>query len=154
MSTPAKRARAEATMRKMGLATAMDTRIGEWHVKGISGGQRRHVSICVELLTKPSLLFHDKPTSGLDSVATYHVIHRIARLARCERMTIVAAVHQPGSEVFDLFDRLCLLAYDSTVFFSPTPVAAEVDQQLLGPTTTEVLHLHNPYHPVLELPHI
>ncbi|KAG6502817.1 hypothetical protein ZIOFF_035105 [Zingiber officinale] len=80
MSTPAKRARAEATMRKMGLATAMNTRIGEWHVKGISGGQRRHVSICVELLTKLSLLFHDKPTSGLDSVATYHVIHRIARL--------------------------------------------------------------------------
>ncbi|KAG6511031.1 hypothetical protein ZIOFF_029080 [Zingiber officinale] len=91
MSTPAKRARAEATMREMGLAAAMDTRIG----------------------------------GGLDSAAAYHVVHRIARLARRERMTVVAAVHQPGSEVFDLFDRLCLLAYGSTVFFGPAPAAAE-----------------------------
>ncbi|XP_074579893.1 ABC transporter G family member 1-like [Curcuma longa] len=125
MSTSAKRARAEATMREMGLTAAMDTRIGGWHVKGISGGQRRRVSICVELLTRPPLLFLDEPTSGLDSAAAYHVVHRIARLARRERMTVVAAVHQPGSEVFDLFDRLCLLAYGSTVFFGPAPAAAE-----------------------------
>ncbi|XP_074579799.1 ABC transporter G family member 1-like [Curcuma longa] len=125
MSTSAKRARAEATMREMGLTAAMDTRIGGWHVKGISGGQRRRVSICVELLTRPPLLFLDEPTSGLDSAAAYHVVHRLARLARHERMTVVAAVHQPGSEVFDLFDRLCLLAYGSTVFFGPAPAAAE-----------------------------
>ncbi|KAG6534680.1 hypothetical protein ZIOFF_008583 [Zingiber officinale] len=125
MSTPAKQARAEATMREMGLAAAMDTRISGWHVKGINGGQRRRIIICVELLTRSSLLFLDEPTSGLDSAAAYHVIRRIARLARRERMTVVAAVHQPGSEVFDLFDRLGLLAYGSTVFFDPAPVATE-----------------------------
>ncbi|KAG6508699.1 hypothetical protein ZIOFF_034079 [Zingiber officinale] len=125
MSVPAKWARAEATMREVGLASAMDTRISGWHVKGINGGQRRRVSICIELLTRPSLLFLDEPTSGLDSAAAYHVVHWIACLARRERMTVVAAVHQPRSEVFDLFDRLYLLAYGSTVFFNPALVAVE-----------------------------
>ncbi|KAG6516197.1 hypothetical protein ZIOFF_026646 [Zingiber officinale] len=87
--------------------------------------QRRRASICVKLLTRSPLLFLDEPTSGLDSAVACHVVHRIARLTRRERMTVVVAVHQPDSEVFDLFDRLCLLAYGSTVFFGPAPVAAE-----------------------------
>ncbi|KAG6524203.1 hypothetical protein ZIOFF_014095 [Zingiber officinale] len=140
MSTPVERARAEATMREMGLAASMDTRIGGWNIKGISDGQRRHVSICVELLTRPRLLFLDEPTSGIDSAATYHVIHRIARLARRERMTVVVAVHQLGNEVFGLFDRLCLLAYGNTVFFGLAPTAAE----FFASNSFACPSLHNP----------
>ncbi|KAG6475354.1 hypothetical protein ZIOFF_064572 [Zingiber officinale] len=88
--------------------------------------QWRRVSIYVELLTRPPLLFLDEPTIGIDSAAAYHVVHRIASLARRERMTVVAAVHQPSSEVLDLFDRLCLLAYGNTVFFGLAPAAAEL----------------------------
>ncbi|GJM87805.1 hypothetical protein PR202_ga03798 [Eleusine coracana subsp. coracana] len=103
----------------MGLEGAADTRIGGWAHKGISGGQKRRVSICMEILTRPALLFLDEPTSGLDSAASYHVVSRIARLARREGMTVIAAVHQPSTEVFDLFHGLCLLAYGRTVFFGP-----------------------------------
>ncbi|CAD5186329.1 unnamed protein product [Musa acuminata subsp. malaccensis] len=92
---------------------------------GISGGQKRRVSICIELLTRPQLLYLDELTSGLDSAASYHVMSRIARLARREIMTVVAAVHQPSSEVFDLFHGLCLLAYGETVFFGPASTAKE-----------------------------
>ncbi|URE08846.1 ABC-2 type transporter [Musa troglodytarum] len=125
MSMAEKRARAEATIREMGLESAMDTRIGGWASKGISGGQKRRVSICVELLTRPRLLFLDEPTSGLDSAASYHVMTRIARLARREAMTVVAAIHQPSNEVFELFHGLCLLAYGRTVFFGPPLMADE-----------------------------
>ncbi|RWV92690.1 hypothetical protein GW17_00044914 [Ensete ventricosum] len=125
MSRAEKRARAEATIREMGLESAMDTRIGGWASKGISGGQKRRVSICVELLTRPRLLFLDEPTSGLDSAASYHVMNRIARLARREAMTVVAVIHQPSSEVFELFHGLCLLAYGRTVFFGPPLMADE-----------------------------
>ncbi|CAM0901961.1 unnamed protein product [Alopecurus aequalis] len=117
MSTAAKHDRAEETLREMGLEGAADTRIGGWMHKGISGGQRRRVSICTEILNRPALLFLDEPTSGLDSAASYHVVSRIARLARREGMTIVAAVHQPSTEVYGLFHSLCLLAYGRTVFF-------------------------------------
>ncbi|THU49045.1 hypothetical protein C4D60_Mb06t05440 [Musa balbisiana] len=125
MSRAEKRGRAEATIREMGLESAMDTRIGGWASKGISGGQKRRVSICVELLTRPRLLFLDEPTSGLDSAASYHVMNRIALLARREAMTVVAAIHQPSSEVFELFHGLGLLAYGRTVYFGPPQMADE-----------------------------
>ncbi|CAL9753173.1 unnamed protein product [Musa acuminata subsp. burmannicoides] len=125
MSRSEKRERAEATIREMGLEGTMNTRIGGWASKGISGGQKRRVSICIELLTRPQLLFLDEPTSGLDSAASYHVMDRITRLARREGMTVVAAIHQPSSEVFELFHGLCLLAYGRTIFFGAASMANE-----------------------------
>ncbi|CAN6180217.1 unnamed protein product [Urochloa humidicola] len=120
-----KRARADRAIRQMGLAAVAGSRIGGRVCKGISGGQRRRVSICVELLASPALVFLDEPTGGLDSAASLHVMDRIARLAREERMTVVAAVHQPSSEVFQLFHGLCLLAYGKMVYFGPAADAIE-----------------------------
>ncbi|KAG6496848.1 ABC transporter G family member 1-like [Zingiber officinale] len=120
MSLAQKRARAEDTIRDMGLQDAVDTRIGGYASKGISGGQRRRVSICIEILTRPKLLFLDEPTSGLDSAASFHVMDRIVKLARQDGRTILASIHQPSSEVFELFDQLCLLSAGKTVYFGPT----------------------------------
>ncbi|CAN6209890.1 unnamed protein product [Urochloa humidicola] len=120
-----KRARADRAIRQMGLAAVAGNRIGGRVCKGISGGQRRRVSICVELLASPALVFLDEPTGGLDSAASLHVMGRIASLAREERMTVVAAVHQPSSEVFRLFHGLCLLAYGKMVYFGPAADAIE-----------------------------
>ena len=126
MPLPEKRAHAERVIREMGLADAMDTRIGGRITKGISGGQRKRVSICIEMLTRPRLLFLDEPTSGLDSAASYHVMSHIARVAARDGMTVVAAVHQPSGDVFELFHGLCLLAAGRTVFFGTISDATEV----------------------------
>ncbi|KAL6639563.1 hypothetical protein ACP70R_023293 [Stipagrostis hirtigluma subsp. patula] len=120
-----KRARADRAIRQMGLAGVAGHRIGGRVCKGISGGQRRRVSICAELLASPALVFLDEPTSGLDSAASFHVVRRIAWMARSERMTVVAAVHQPSGEVFQLFHGLCLLAYGRMVYFGPASDAAQ-----------------------------
>ncbi|KAK4784679.1 hypothetical protein SAY86_019047 [Trapa natans] len=124
MSRAEKRERADATIREMGLQEAADTRIGGmWGAgKGLSGGQKRRVSICIEVLTHPKLLFLDEPTSGLDSAASYYVMSRIACLSRRvggggSGRTIVVSIHQPSSEVFQLFGNLCLLSSGRTVFF-------------------------------------
>ncbi|RWR97866.1 LOW QUALITY PROTEIN: ABC transporter G family member 11-like protein [Cinnamomum micranthum f. kanehirae] len=108
----------------MGLQDAMNTRIGGWSSKGLSGGQKRRVSICIEILTRPVLLFLDEPTSGLDSAASYHV-NEIVGLARHGGRTIVASIHQPSSEVFELFHNLCLLSAGRTVYFGPAAAANE-----------------------------
>ncbi|KAH9664549.1 hypothetical protein KPL70_020042 [Citrus sinensis] len=125
MSRSEKKERAEMTIREMGLQDAMDTRIGGWNVKGISSGQKRRVSICIEILTRPKLLFLDEPTSGLDSAASYHVMKRIVNLAREDGRTVLASIHQPNSDVFELFHNLCLLAYGKTIYFGPSSMAEQ-----------------------------
>jgi ABC-type multidrug transport system ATPase subunit len=126
MSTSEKKERAEMTIREMGLQDSVDTRIGGWSVKGLSGGQKRRVSICIEILTRPKLLFLDEPTSGLDSAASFHVMSRITKLARQDGRTVIASIHQPSSEVFELFANLCLLSTGMTVYFGPASMAEEV----------------------------
>ncbi|XP_019171627.1 PREDICTED: ABC transporter G family member 11-like [Ipomoea nil] len=131
---------ADMTIKEMGLQGAMDTRIGGgWGSKGISGGQKRRVSICLEILTRPKLLFLDEPTSGLDSAASYYVMGKIARLAR-EGRTVVASIHQPSAEVFSLFTNLCLLSSGSVVYFGPASAAIEFFESCGFPCPT----LHNP----------
>ncbi|XP_015057947.1 ABC transporter G family member 11-like [Solanum pennellii] len=125
MSLERKKERAEETIKEMGLQEAMNTRIGGWSLKGLSGGQKRRVSICIEILTRPKLLFLDEPTSGLDSAASYHVMNRIIKIAQQDMRTIVASIHQPSSEVFELFDNLCLLSYGKTIYFGSTSKANE-----------------------------
>ncbi|PHT79376.1 ABC transporter G family member 12, partial [Capsicum annuum] len=85
----------------MGLQDCADTFIGNWHLRGISGGEKRRVSIALEILMKPRLLFLDEPTSGLDR----------------DGRTVIASIHQPSSEVFEQFDRLYLLSGGKTVYF-------------------------------------
>ncbi|EEE50616.1 hypothetical protein OsJ_30813 [Oryza sativa Japonica Group] len=131
MSTAEKLARGDDTVREMGLTGALDIRIGGRSSKGISGGQQKRLSICLDILTCPRLLFLDEPTSGLDSAASFHVMSRITSLAAREGMTIVAVVHQPCSEVFELFHGLCLLASGSTIFFGPASTAAEARSHML-----------------------
>ena len=66
MLTDEKRALVEGSIIEMGLQDCADTVIGNWHLRGISGGEKRRVSIALEILMRPRLLFLDEPTSGLD----------------------------------------------------------------------------------------
>ncbi|GAU34112.1 hypothetical protein TSUD_65910 [Trifolium subterraneum] len=127
MSKEEKKERADFTIKEMGLQDAINTRIGGWGVKGISGGQKRRVSISIEILTRPRLLFLDEPTSGLDSAASYYVMKRIASLDKKDgiQRTIIASIHQPSTEVFQLFHNLCLLSSGKTVYFGPASAASK-----------------------------
>ncbi|KAK7319446.1 hypothetical protein RJT34_04167 [Clitoria ternatea] len=142
MSIAEKKERAEMTLREMGLQDAINTRVGGWGFKGLSGGQRRRLSICIEILTRPRLLFLDEPTSGLDSAASYYVMSRIVCLNQRDGIhrTIVASIHQPSSEVFALFHDLCLLSSGETVYFGPASDA----NQFFASNGFPCPSLHNP----------
>ncbi len=64
-------------------------------------------------------LFSDEPTSGLDSVAAQAVVASIRNLAEKENATVVATIHQPSTETFELFTHLLVLGQGSTVYFGP-----------------------------------
>lgn len=121
-----KRQRADRTIREMGLQDSLNTRIGGWGIKGLSGGQRRRLSICLELLTHPKILLLDEPTSGLDSASSYYVMNQIVKLTHEYQMTVLTAIHQPSSQVFGLFNNLCLLSLGKAVYFGPTFAANQV----------------------------
>ncbi|XP_002513520.2 ABC transporter G family member 15 [Ricinus communis] len=114
----------EGTLMEMGLQDCADRLIGTWHLRGISGGEKKRLSIALEILTRPRLLFLDEPTSGLDSASAFFVIQTLRNIARDGR-TVISSIHQPSSEVFALFDDLFLLSGGETVYFGEAKMGVE-----------------------------
>ncbi|XP_010269761.1 PREDICTED: ABC transporter G family member 15-like [Nelumbo nucifera] len=113
----------EETIFKMGLEDCADKRIGNWHLRGISGGEKKRLSIALEILTGPHLLFLDEPTTGLDSAAAFFVMQTLRNIA-CDGKTVISSIHQPSSEVFELFDDLFLLSGGEAIYFGEAQMAA------------------------------
>ncbi|EGG18950.1 ABC transporter G family protein [Cavenderia fasciculata] len=114
---------------EMGLKRCKDTLVGDDKIRGISGGERRRVTIAIELLTGPSILFVDEPTSGLDSNTSLSVMRAIRKLANSGR-TIICTIHQPRSNIYNLFDKLLLLGDGSTIYYGETQLALDYFKNL------------------------
>ncbi|GKE20616.1 ABC transporter G family member 9-like protein, partial [Tanacetum coccineum] len=107
---------AEAIINQLGLTRCKTSIIEDALVRGISGGERKRVSIWKEMLINPSLLFLDEPTSGLDSTTAQTIISTLSELARGGR-AIVMTIHQPSSTLFYLFHKVLLLSDGNPLFF-------------------------------------
>lgn len=106
----------EETIRSLGLKEQSGLQVGTPLQKGISGGQKRRLSIASQMVSKPSILFLDEPTSGLDSVASKEVISMIKRVAEEENMIVICSIHQPSTSVFQLFDKVTFLSKGKMVY--------------------------------------
>lgn len=102
-----------------------NTRIGGPLVKGVSGGERKRTSIGVELITDPSLIFLDEPTTGLDSFTATSVMRTLGQLAEYGNRTVISTIHQPNSDIFEQFDRLLLLARGKIIYFNKANQSVE-----------------------------
>lgn len=85
-------------IKELGLTSCADTKVGNNFIKGISGGERKRTSIGVELITNPSIIFLDEPTTGLDSTTALQVILLLKKLAK-QGKTVISTIHQPSSEL-------------------------------------------------------
>ncbi|XP_073044428.1 ABC transporter G family member 6-like [Primulina eburnea] len=115
MSKSRKRARVEALIDQLGLRTAARTVIGDEGRRGVSGGERRRVSIGTDIIHDPILLFLDEPTSGLDSTSAYMVVKVLQRIAQSGSIVIMS-IHQPSYRILSLLDRLIILSRGQTVY--------------------------------------
>lgn len=114
-----KMARVEELLRDMGLAEVASTRIGSVDKRGISGGERKRLSIASELVVKPQILVLDEPTSGLDAHGAFKVVSLVKHIAQQTGCTVVLSIHQPRSNIFAMFDNLLLLAHGKAVYSGP-----------------------------------
>lgn len=104
---------------ELGLRNCQDTRIGDASNRGVSGGERKRVSIGVELITEPDILFLDEPTSGLDAFTAVNIISTVSNLAKnpARKTTVMLTIHQPRTDILEMFDKIVILAAGRTVFF-------------------------------------
>ncbi|KAL7606525.1 hypothetical protein Lser_V15G19170 [Lactuca serriola] len=108
---------ADSVIAELGLSKCENTIIGNTFIRGVSGGERKRVSIAHEMLVNPSLLILDEPTSGLDSTAAHRLVSTLAGLAHQKGKTVVTSVHQPSSRVFQMFDTVLVLSEGRCIYF-------------------------------------
>ncbi|CAI0442004.1 unnamed protein product [Linum tenue] len=103
----------EQVIIELGLTRCRNSMIGGPLFRGISGGEKKRVSIGQEMLINPSLLLLDEPTSGLDSTTAQRIITTVKRLA------------DPSSRLYHMFDKVVLLSEGSPIYYGPASAALD-----------------------------
>ncbi|KAI3511321.1 hypothetical protein L1887_18472 [Cichorium endivia] len=107
---PELRSRVKSLIQELGLTHVANARVGDDRVRGISGGERRRVSIGVAVVHDPEVVILDEPTSGLDSNCAFQIIDMVKTMAETRGKTVILSIHQPGFRIIKLFNSILLLA--------------------------------------------
>jgi ABC-type multidrug transport system ATPase subunit/uncharacterized tellurite resistance protein B-like protein len=110
-------------LNEVGLFEVKDIKVGSALSKTISGGQRKRLNICLELIRSPQVLFMDEPTSGLSSRDSENIINLLRKLS-FKGTLIFVVIHQPSSNIYKLFDKLILLDTGGFPIYTGDPVEA------------------------------
>ncbi|KAJ4749154.1 ABC transporter G family member 36 [Rhynchospora pubera] len=109
----------EEVMELVELTALRDSIVGTAGVNGLSTEQRKRLTIAVELVANPSIIFMDEPTSGLDARAAAIVMRTVRNTVNTGR-TVVCTIHQPSIDIFESFDELFLLRKGGQeIYFGP-----------------------------------
>jgi ABC-type multidrug transport system ATPase subunit len=115
-SSESKDAEVEQLLKRLGLDGCGNARVGNQFLQGISGGQKKRLSVVIALLKKPSVLLLDEPTSGLDAASSAHVMGYIRALAIELNIIVICTIHQPSSAIYNSFEKVLLLSQGRTAF--------------------------------------
>ncbi|GAB5035572.1 abc transporter g family protein [Nannochloropsis oceanica] len=104
---------------------------GGLRVRGLSGGEKRRLSLCCGTVTAPSLLFLDEPTSGLDGFAALVVMRLLKKY--CQRgMMVICTIHQPRAAIWTLFEKVMVLSSGNQMYFGEASGAEAWFSEQLG----------------------
>lgn len=108
----------DESIQMLALTCVANSLVGDTESRGISGGEKRRLSIAMERVRNPSLFFLDEPISGLDSTNA-SVVLRSLRCSVEEGRTVVTTIHQPAGWMLELFDSLLIISQGCTLYFGP-----------------------------------
>ncbi|EGG18886.1 ABC transporter G family protein [Cavenderia fasciculata] len=114
-----KNQRVETIMKMLGLESQADTIVGNEFLRGISGGQKKRVTIGVEFVKDANLILLDECSTGLDSTTTLDLITNIKEIVTTQNVSCIVSLLQPGSEIVRLFDFLMVLSEGQMAYFGP-----------------------------------
>ena len=108
--------RPDRLIHMVGLEEAANTVIGNDLLRGVSGGQKKRVTIGEMLITNARVHLLDEVSTGLDSAITYHIFNALRSICGHQRTSVVAALLQPTPETYGLFDEVILMREGEIVF--------------------------------------
>ncbi|KAJ3692680.1 hypothetical protein LUZ60_011775 [Juncus effusus] len=119
----------EEVMDLVELTSLRNAMVGLTGQNGLSAEQRKRLTIAVELISSPSIIFMDEPTSGLDARAATIVMRAVRKTVDTGR-TVVCTIHQPSIEIFETFDELILMKRGGQLIYSGSlgPLSANMIQ--------------------------
>ncbi|XP_052110559.1 pleiotropic drug resistance protein 3 isoform X2 [Arachis duranensis] len=104
-------------LRTIELDGIKDSLVGLPNVSGLSTEQRKRLTIAIELVANPSIIFMDEPTSGLDARAAAVVMRAVKNVVGTGR-TVTCTIHQPSIDIFESFDELILMKTGGCIIYS------------------------------------
>lgn len=106
----------EQLLEELGLRDCAGTLVGDTKHRGLSGGEKRRLSIATQLIANPSIMFLDEPTTGLDAYSAFLLVRTLKRLAQKGGRTFIMSIHQPRSDILFLLDYVCILSRGSVLY--------------------------------------
>ncbi|EIN06105.1 pleiotropic drug resistance protein PDR [Punctularia strigosozonata HHB-11173 SS5] len=115
----------DVVMTIFGLSHTVNTRVGNDYIRGVSGGERKRVSIAEATLSGSPVQCWDNSTRGLDSATALEFVKTLRTASEAGGVANIVAIYQASQEAYDLFDKVILLYEGRQIFFGPTKAAKD-----------------------------
>ncbi|KAH9920627.1 pleiotropic drug resistance ABC transporter [Fomitopsis serialis] len=102
-----------------GLRHVKDTLVGDASIRGVSGGEKKRVSISETLATRSLLTCWDNSTRGLDSSTALEFVRALRTVTDVTRISTVVSIYQAGEQLYDHFDKVCVIYEGRMAYFGP-----------------------------------
>ncbi|KAA1076269.1 hypothetical protein PGT21_036470 [Puccinia graminis f. sp. tritici] len=115
----------DVLLKMLGISHTKNTLVGDAHVRGVSGGERKRVSIAEMMATRACVLSWDNSTRGLDASTALSYAKSLRIMTNIFQTTMFVTLYQAGEGIYDQFDKILLLNEGRCVYFGPTKAARD-----------------------------